>query len=91
MSHTPIPADRHAHKRALLGELRCLLPASSVLHAEEALKPCECDGLTAYRQVPLVAVLSDTVERMLPAVLNRMAASERIPTMNPRHPERIRT
>ena len=32
-----------------------------MLHTEEALKPYECDGLTAYRQVPLIAVLPETV------------------------------
>ena len=35
-----------------------------MLHTEEALKPYECDGLTAYRQIPLVAVLPETVEQV---------------------------
>ena len=68
MSHTPAPADLDARKRALLGEFRRFLPAASVLHTEEALKPYECDGLTAYRQVPLVAVLPETVEQVQQAM-----------------------
>jgi glycolate oxidase len=38
-----------ADRRTLLAELARLLPASSLLHAEEDLKPYECDGLSAYR------------------------------------------
>ena len=68
MSHTPAPADLDERKRALLGEFRRFLPAASVLHTEEALKPYECDGLTAYRQVPLVAVLPETVEQVQEAM-----------------------
>ncbi len=56
--------DREARRRGLLAELRRFLPAASVLHAGEDLKPYECDGLTAYRQAPLVAVLPDTVEQV---------------------------
>ena len=56
--------DHDRRKRIVLSEFRRFLPAASVLHTEEALKPYECDGLTAYRQVPLVAVLPDTVEQV---------------------------
>ena len=38
---------------ALLAELRTSLPASSILDRKEDLHPYECDGLTAYRQLPL--------------------------------------
>ena len=55
MNDAATPADLDARKRALLEAFRRFLPAPSVLHTEEALKPYECDGLTAYRQVPLVA------------------------------------
>ena len=56
--------DRETRRRGLLAEFRRFLPGASVLHTEEALKPYECDGLTAYRQVPLVAVLPETVEQV---------------------------
>ena len=56
--------DRGARRRDLVTAFRRFLPHASVLHTEEALKPYECDGLTAYRQVPLVAVLPETVEQV---------------------------
>ena len=37
--------------------LRQRLPANSVLHAEEDTRAYECDGLTAYRQLPMVVAL----------------------------------
>ena len=47
--------------------VRCLqkiLPPACVLHQAEDLKPYECDGLSAYQQVPLVVVLPETVEQI---------------------------
>jgi len=43
--------------RTLLGELSALLPPSALLASPEELKPYECDGLTAYRQLPLAVAL----------------------------------
>jgi glycolate oxidase len=40
--------------------LRGFLPARAVLHAEEDTRPYECDGLTAYRQLPMVVALPET-------------------------------
>ncbi len=40
------------------------LPAESVLHTPEALKPFECDGLPAYRKTPLIAVLPETIQEV---------------------------
>ncbi|MBT6173557.1 MAG: hypothetical protein HOH97_06765, partial [Thiotrichales bacterium] len=37
----------------LLDALRTLLPTESLLTEPEALKPYECDGLTALREQPL--------------------------------------
>src|SRR3990172_5654443 len=37
--------------------LRRVLPAESVLFAPEDTRPYECDGLSAYRQVPMVVAL----------------------------------
>lgn len=49
-----------ARQRAVVVALRAFLPESSVLFDHEDVKPYECDGLTAYRQVPMVVVLPDT-------------------------------
>jgi glycolate oxidase len=41
----------------LINELRRLLPADCVLSDVEALRPYECDGLSAYRELPLAVVI----------------------------------
>ena len=48
--------------------LKAVLPAASVLVEREALKPYECDGLSAYRETPLAAVLPSD-ESQVAAVL----------------------
>ena len=44
--------------------LREFLPARAVLHEEEDTRPYECDGLTAYRQLPMVVALPETEEQV---------------------------
>jgi glycolate oxidase len=50
-----------ASRAGLVAELRRFLPADSVLEHEEEVRPYECDGLSAYRQLPLLVVLPRTV------------------------------
>jgi glycolate oxidase len=57
------PALRTA-RADLVQELRKFLPEDSVLEREEELRPYECDGLSAYRQLPLLVVLPRTVEEV---------------------------
>jgi glycolate oxidase len=66
-------------RNALVAEFRSFLDADSVLDGAEQLKPYECDGLTAYRQTPLIVVLPDTMEQVQ-AVL-RVCARERVPVV----------
>ncbi|MFA7291366.1 MAG: FAD-linked oxidase C-terminal domain-containing protein [Rhodocyclaceae bacterium] len=47
-------------KRAILARLKPLLPPESILVDDEELRPYECDGLTAYRAMPLLVVLPET-------------------------------
>jgi len=47
--------DRHALLHALAG----ILPPSALLKDHEDLKPYECDGLSAYRRLPLAVVLPE--------------------------------
>lgn len=49
----------------LVNKLRVILPHESVLYETEDLKPYECDGLSAYRQLPLVVVLPHTEEQIV--------------------------
>ena len=51
-------------RAALIAKLRAVLPAHAVLTEAEAMKPYECDGLSAYRQVPMLVVLPQSVEEV---------------------------
>jgi glycolate dehydrogenase FAD-linked subunit len=46
------------------GRLRRLLPSEAVLHAEEDTRSYECDGLSAYRQLPMVVVLPSSEDEV---------------------------
>ncbi len=61
---TSLPRRQAVDRDRLVARLRALVPPAQVLHGEEALRPYECDGLSAYRRLPLVAVLPDTVEQV---------------------------
>jgi glycolate oxidase len=51
-------------KKLLVRCLQKALPAGCVLHEAEDLRPYECDGLSAYQQVPLAVVLPETVSQI---------------------------
>lgn len=64
----PSGADRAARQREVVAALSAHLPAHALLwHAEDTV-PYECDGLTAYRERPLVVALPET-EAEVSAVL----------------------
>ena len=62
LSLTRVNVER---QRAVVAALRGFLPQQSVLWREEEPRPYECDGLTAYRHVPMVVALPDTEEQVL--------------------------
>jgi len=66
-------------KANLLARLRAALPAASVLVEAEDLRPYECDGLTAYRQLPLVVALPEN-EAQAQAVL-RICHALKVPVI----------
>ena len=47
-------------RNELIKALSGIVAKEGVIWSEEELKAYECDGLTAYRQVPLLAVLPET-------------------------------
>lgn len=51
-------------KAELVRQLQTLLPLDSVLFETEDLRPYECDGLSAYRQLPWVTVLPHMVAQV---------------------------
>jgi glycolate oxidase len=61
-------AERAARQREVVSTLAKLLPAHALLWHGEDTVPYECDGLTAYRQQPLVVALPET-EAQVAAVL----------------------
>ena len=71
--------DRQGNQRALAGALRQILPAAAVIANDEALRPYECDGLSAYRQLPLAVVLPETVDQV--RALLRLCHGLRIPVV----------
>ena len=51
-------------QRAVVAALRSFLPDHCILWREEDTRPYECDGLTLYRQVPMVVALPETEEQV---------------------------
>ena len=47
-------------RAALVARLKTILPAYCLLVDEEDLRPYECDGLTAYRELPLAVCLPES-------------------------------
>jgi glycolate oxidase len=56
VTQTPPPERR----LAVAAALRVLLPADCVLSRDEELRPYECDGLSVFRQQPMLVVLPRT-------------------------------
>jgi glycolate oxidase len=48
----------------VVAALRAFLPERALLHEEEDTRPYECDGLTAYRQLPMVVALPETEDQV---------------------------
>ncbi len=57
-------AERLELRDRLAGKFRSFLPDESVLVDEEDLRPYECDGLSAYRQLPMICVLPHDIEQV---------------------------
>jgi glycolate oxidase len=53
-----------ARRARIVATLRQLVPGEGVVAAEREMKPFESDGLTAYRQMPMVVVLPSTTAQV---------------------------
>ena len=51
-------------KNQLLNSFGKYLPQDAILYSDEDLRPYECDGLSAYRELPLMVLLPATVEQV---------------------------
>jgi len=59
-----LPEIDPARQRKVAQALREFLPERSVLWQQEDTRPYECDGLTAYRRLPMVVALPETGEQV---------------------------
>lgn len=53
-----------AERARIVDDLRDIVPGEGVVDATNEMRAFETDGLTAYRQLPLVVVLPETVEQV---------------------------
>jgi glycolate oxidase len=61
----PLFDDAVLKRRAdIVAALKSIVPGEGVIAAEEAMRPYESDGLTAYRQLPMVVVLPETTAQV---------------------------
>ena len=61
----PDPDQDVLSRRAeIIAALRRIVPGEGVIAEEEELRAYECDGLTAYRQLPMIVVLPETTAQV---------------------------
>ncbi|HLF22871.1 MAG TPA: FAD-binding protein, partial [Burkholderiales bacterium] len=58
----PIPLDT---QKRLAADLRAVLSRGGLLESEEERRPYECDGLSAYRQLPLLVAMPQTEQQVV--------------------------
>ncbi len=79
MSHPVMPsldAATLGRRSEIVAALREIVP-DGVIDSPIGMKPYESDGLTAYRTVPLVVVLPETVEQVSAVLRGVMRATSR--------------
>src|SRR5215472_5902781 len=63
--HMPAPdADVLRRRDRIVAALRHIVPGEGVIATTHEMKAYESDGLTAYRQTPMVVVLPDTTDQV---------------------------
>ena len=65
--------------KKLLKSLKTIVPAQCILSTEEELRPYECDGLSAYRQIPKLVLLPETIEQV--QQIMRLCYAEKVPVV----------
>ena len=68
-----------ARQELLVVQLKTLLPAHCILWKQEETSPYECDGLSIYRQLPMVVVLPETEEHVI-AIL-KLCHAQQVPVV----------
>ncbi|CAB1275237.1 FAD-linked oxidase C-terminal domain-containing protein [Candidatus Nitrosacidococcus tergens] len=52
------------NKKEFIKKLSAFLPKNGILHKEEDISPYECDGLSAYRNLPWLVVIPETIAQI---------------------------
>ena len=68
-----------SERMQLLAELKAILPESAIVSEQEMLHAYECDALSAYKQLPLLLVMPDSVAQVQ-AVL-RLCSRMQVPVV----------
>ncbi len=66
-------------KNVLIMQFSAFLSEAAILADPEDLKPYECDGMSAYRKIPWLVVLPDTVEQV--RKIMRICSREGVPVV----------
>ncbi|MGH6917171.1 MAG: FAD-binding protein, partial [Geminicoccaceae bacterium] len=75
--HMPEPDQASLAKReAIIAQLRAIVPGEGVIATQDELRAYECDGLSAYRAVPMAVVLPSTTQQV--AAILALCNEERI-------------
>ncbi|MFG1413110.1 FAD-linked oxidase C-terminal domain-containing protein [Xanthobacter sp. VTT E-85241] len=53
-----------ANRETIIADLRAIVPGEGVIAHEKEMRPYESDGVTAYKNLPLVVVLPSTTEQV---------------------------
>src|SRR3954469_8987711 len=72
------PVD-YARQRDIAAALRAFMREEAVLFDREDVKPYECDGLSAYRQVPMVVALPENEEQI--QLILKICHEQRVPVV----------
>lgn len=59
-----LDGDVLARREQIVRDLRAIVPGEGVIGNEREMRPFESDGLTAYKQLPMVVVLPSTTEQV---------------------------
>lgn len=73
------PAVDPARREALRAALDAVLPAGCLLHRDEEIRPYECDGLAAFRQMPMLVALPTTEEQVIGVL--KACSAHRVPVV----------
>ena len=66
-------------QQQLVAQLKAFLPAHCVLWKPEETRPYECDGLSIYRQLPMIVVLPETEEHIVKVL--KLCHAQRVPVV----------